>query len=72
MLAEKLLHPYHIIPSAELAAAIYKFPYNFETHPLVKIHAAVRKKLIIYLRHGNAGIHIYYALALKSLLKGAI
>ena len=39
MLPQKLLHPYHIVPSSELIAAAAELPYQPVAHMGVKFHA---------------------------------
>ena len=58
MLADDLFHPHHIVPAAELAAAVAEQANLGKPHPLVEAHAVEREVLVGARGVGDAGVQV--------------
>lgn len=75
MLPQMLFHPHHVVPAAELIAALKKLPHHPVAHPLMKPDAVLRQVRVIPLGPGDAGVQVEDMLLPqnggKSLVKGS-
>lgn len=58
MVSNALLHPEHIVPASEFAAALVEFSCDGKSEMQVKIGTVRRQKFVVFFRRSDAGIKI--------------
>ena len=64
MFPNELLHPNHVVPTAELASALVEVGDSGVAHALVEVDTVEGEVLVLWLDEGDAGVHVEDALRL--------
>ena len=56
--ADDLFRPDHMVPAAELAAAVIKFPYDLISQMLVKFSAVSGQIFVFFFRIADTGVEV--------------
>lgn len=69
---QEFFHPDHVVPPAELIAALMKLPCRGITQALVEAEAGQGEGLVLHLGQGDAGVAVEDVLGGEQGLQGPI
>ena len=69
VLAQKFLHPHHVVPAVKFISALVKLPYQTVSAFLMESHAVIGEIFILPLGVGDAGLQVQNMLLFQPIFQ---